>query len=59
MTYNGTWKVDHSENYEKFMEQMGKRLIAFGEFFWGERLLGTNGRNGFESKDKLAYKMYT
>ncbi|KAK7912911.1 hypothetical protein WMY93_013122 [Mugilogobius chulae] len=22
MTFNGTWKVDRNENYEKFMEQM-------------------------------------
>lgn len=24
MTFNGTWKVDRSENYDKFMEQMGE-----------------------------------
>ncbi|KAG7458882.1 hypothetical protein MATL_G00225350 [Megalops atlanticus] len=32
MTFNGTWKVDRSDNYEKFMEQMGinvmKRKLA-------------------------------
>nr|QIE07387.1 intestinal-type fatty acid-binding protein [Acanthogobius hasta] len=32
MAFNGTWKVDHSENYDKFMEQMGinvmKRKLA-------------------------------
>ena len=24
MTFNGTWKVHGNDNYEKFMEQMGK-----------------------------------
>lgn len=24
MTFNGTWKVDRNDNYEKFMEQMGE-----------------------------------
>ncbi|KAG7225138.1 hypothetical protein INR49_014805 [Caranx melampygus] len=24
MTFNGTWKVDRSENYDKFMEKMGE-----------------------------------
>ncbi|XP_071391889.1 fatty acid-binding protein, intestinal-like [Centroberyx affinis] len=32
MSFNGTWKVDRSENYDKFMEQMGinvmKRKLA-------------------------------
>lgn len=32
MAFNGTWKVDRSENYDKFMEQMGinvmKRKLA-------------------------------
>ncbi|XP_036407489.1 fatty acid-binding protein, intestinal-like [Megalops cyprinoides] len=32
MTFNGTWKVDRNENYDKFMEQMGinvmKRKLA-------------------------------
>lgn len=28
MTFNGEWKVDRNENYEKFMEQMGERLHA-------------------------------
>ncbi|XP_035275194.1 fatty acid-binding protein, intestinal-like [Anguilla anguilla] len=27
MTFNGTWKVDRSENYEKFMEQMGINMV--------------------------------
>ncbi|CDQ73088.1 fatty acid-binding protein, intestinal [Oncorhynchus mykiss] len=27
MTYNGTWNVDRSENYEKFMEQMGINMV--------------------------------
>ncbi|XP_029949606.1 fatty acid-binding protein, intestinal [Salarias fasciatus] len=27
MTFNGTWKVDRSENYEKFMEQMGVNMV--------------------------------
>ncbi|KAL7841484.1 hypothetical protein SRHO_G00251750 [Serrasalmus rhombeus] len=27
MTFSGTWKVDHSDNYEKFMEQMGINLV--------------------------------
>ncbi|XP_063042804.1 fatty acid-binding protein, intestinal-like isoform X1 [Engraulis encrasicolus] len=32
MTFNGTWKADRAENYDKFMEQMGinfmKRKLA-------------------------------
>lgn len=24
MTFDGTWKVDRNDNYEKFMEQMGE-----------------------------------
>uniref|UniRef100_A0AAZ3NQ78 Cytosolic fatty-acid binding proteins domain-containing protein n=1 Tax=Oncorhynchus tshawytscha TaxID=74940 RepID=A0AAZ3NQ78_ONCTS len=32
MAFNGTWKVEHNENYDKFMEQMGinvmKRKLA-------------------------------
>lgn len=24
MAFNGTWKIDRSDNYEKFMEQMGE-----------------------------------
>ncbi|NP_001187833.1 fatty acid-binding protein, intestinal [Ictalurus punctatus] len=27
MAFNGTWKVDRSENYDKFMEQMGINLV--------------------------------
>merc|ERR1711915_614482 len=27
MTYNGTWKIDRNENYEKFMEQMGINMV--------------------------------
>ncbi|KAM9857557.1 fatty acid-binding protein, intestinal [Aulostomus maculatus] len=27
MTFNGNWKVDRSENYEKFMEQMGINMV--------------------------------
>ncbi|XP_040274203.1 fatty acid-binding protein, intestinal [Bufo bufo] len=27
MTFNGTWKVDKSENYEKFMEVMGVNVM--------------------------------
>ncbi|XP_077134602.1 fatty acid-binding protein, intestinal-like [Ranitomeya variabilis] len=27
MTFNGTWKVDRSENYEKFMEEMGVNVM--------------------------------
>ncbi|NXK97316.1 FABPI protein, partial [Formicarius rufipectus] len=27
MTFNGTWKVDRSENYEKFMEAMGVNVM--------------------------------
>lgn len=28
MAFDGTWKVDRSENYEKFMEVMGKSYIS-------------------------------
>ncbi|XP_062371788.1 fatty acid-binding protein, intestinal-like [Sardina pilchardus] len=27
MTFNGTWKVDRNENYDKFMEQMGINIM--------------------------------
>ncbi|XP_053196709.1 fatty acid-binding protein, intestinal isoform X2 [Scomber japonicus] len=27
MTFNGNWKVDRSDNYEKFMEQMGINMV--------------------------------
>nr|AYP66989.1 fatty acid binding protein 2 [Misgurnus anguillicaudatus] len=27
MAFNGAWKVDRSENYEKFMEQMGINMV--------------------------------
>ncbi|XP_006629954.2 fatty acid-binding protein, intestinal [Lepisosteus oculatus] len=27
MTFNGTWKVDRNDNYDKFMEQMGINLV--------------------------------
>ncbi|XP_078267455.1 fatty acid-binding protein, intestinal [Rhinoraja longicauda] len=27
MTFNGTWKVDRNENYDKFMEQMGVNIV--------------------------------
>ncbi|KAJ8008003.1 hypothetical protein DPEC_G00100220 [Dallia pectoralis] len=27
MAFNGTWKVEHSENYDKFMEQMGINVV--------------------------------
>ncbi|XP_061627719.1 fatty acid-binding protein, intestinal [Phyllopteryx taeniolatus] len=27
MTFNGNWKVDRNDNYDKFMEQMGINLV--------------------------------
>ncbi|XP_050752462.1 fatty acid-binding protein, intestinal [Gymnogyps californianus] len=27
MAYNGTWKIDRNENYEKFMEEMGVNIM--------------------------------
>ncbi|KAM3865185.1 fatty acid-binding protein, intestinal [Diretmus argenteus] len=27
MTFNGTWKIDHSENYDEFMQQMGVNMV--------------------------------
>ncbi|XP_036964104.1 fatty acid-binding protein, intestinal [Acanthopagrus latus] len=27
MTFNGNWKVDRNENYEKFMEKMGINMV--------------------------------
>ncbi|MEQ2251195.1 Fatty acid-binding protein, intestinal [Ilyodon furcidens] len=27
MAFNGTWKVDRSENYDKFMEQLGVNVV--------------------------------
>lgn len=38
MTFNGTWKVDRNDNYDKFMEQMG-------EWFW-EGCTGEGGAGG-------------
>ncbi|CDQ95218.1 unnamed protein product [Oncorhynchus mykiss] len=28
MAFNGTWKVEHNENYDKFMEQMGESVCV-------------------------------
>ncbi|KAK9540435.1 hypothetical protein VZT92_002889 [Zoarces viviparus] len=27
MTYNGNWKIDRNDNYEKFMEKMGINMV--------------------------------
>merc|ERR1711931_301558 len=27
MTFNGTWKIEKNENYDKFMEQMGVNVM--------------------------------
>uniref|UniRef100_A0A672K2T1 Fatty acid-binding protein, intestinal-like n=1 Tax=Sinocyclocheilus grahami TaxID=75366 RepID=A0A672K2T1_SINGR len=27
MAFNGTWKVDRNDNYEKFMEEMGINMV--------------------------------
>ncbi|XP_032437921.1 fatty acid-binding protein, intestinal-like [Xiphophorus hellerii] len=27
MAFNGTWKVDRNENYDKFMEQLGVNMV--------------------------------
>uniref|UniRef100_A0A3Q2QHQ4 Fatty acid binding protein 2 n=1 Tax=Fundulus heteroclitus TaxID=8078 RepID=A0A3Q2QHQ4_FUNHE len=27
MAFNGTWKVDRNENYDKFMEQLGVNVV--------------------------------
>ncbi|TKS68260.1 Fatty acid-binding protein, intestinal [Collichthys lucidus] len=27
MTFNGTWKIDRNDNYEKFMEKMGINMV--------------------------------
>nr|QRE01786.1 fatty acid-binding protein 2 [Siniperca chuatsi] len=27
MTFNGTWKIDRNDNYDKFMEKMGINLV--------------------------------
>ncbi|KAJ8416429.1 hypothetical protein AAFF_G00357170 [Aldrovandia affinis] len=27
MTFNGTWKVDRNDNYDKFMEKMGVNMV--------------------------------
>lgn len=29
MAFNGTWKAERNENYDKFMEQMGERVQRF------------------------------
>lgn len=33
MAFDGAWKIDRNENYDKFMEKMGKGLILSGSFF--------------------------
>uniref|UniRef100_A0A8C6WSN8 Fatty acid binding protein 2, intestinal n=1 Tax=Neogobius melanostomus TaxID=47308 RepID=A0A8C6WSN8_9GOBI len=27
MTFNGTWKIDRNDNYDKFMEQLGVNMV--------------------------------
>lgn len=29
MAFNGTWKADRNENYDKFMEQMGECVCVY------------------------------
>lgn len=33
MAFNGTWKIDRNENYDKFMEKMGERFFSSGSLF--------------------------
>ena len=33
MVFDGTWKIDRNENYDKFMEKMGKCFIFSGSLF--------------------------
>lgn len=32
MAFNGTWKADRSENYDKFLERIGEPLVLFGSW---------------------------
>lgn len=42
MTFNGSWKVDRNDNYEKFMEQMGEWLCARWRLQTGESDAGAS-----------------
>lgn len=37
MAFDGTWKADRNENYDKFLEKLGERLVLFdSRHFWAE-----------------------
>ncbi|XP_023560198.1 fatty acid-binding protein, intestinal [Octodon degus] len=57
MTFNGSWKVDRSENYDKFMEKMGvnivKRKLAAHDNL---KLTITQEGNKFTVKESSAFR---
>ncbi|XP_076998542.1 fatty acid-binding protein, intestinal [Tamandua tetradactyla] len=57
MTFNGSWKVDRSENYDKFMEKMGvnvvKRKLAAHDNL---KLIITQEGNKFTIKESSTFR---
>ncbi|KAM6148190.1 fatty acid-binding protein, intestinal [Erethizon dorsatum] len=57
MTFNGSWKVDRNENYDKFMEKMGinmvKRKLAAHDNL---KLIITQEGNKFTVKESSAFR---
>nr|ALF07181.1 intestinal fatty acid binding protein 2 [Balaenoptera omurai] len=57
MAFDGTWKVDHNENYEKFMEKMGinmvKRKLASHDNL---KLIITQEGNKFTVKESSTFR---
>lgn len=41
MTFNGTWKVDRSENYDAFMSKMGEWCQKILKICWEFRVMST------------------
>ncbi|DAA28927.1 TPA: fatty acid-binding protein, intestinal, partial [Bos taurus] len=57
MAFDGTWKVDRNENYEKFMEKMGinvvKRKLAAHDNL---KLIITQEGNKFTVKESSTFR---
>eukprot|EP00069_Balaena_mysticetus_P011770 bmy_07320T0 len=57
MAFDGTWKVDRNENYEKFMEKMGinmvKRKLASHDNL---KLIITQEGNKFTVKESSTFR---
>uniref|UniRef100_H0VD17 Fatty acid binding protein 2 n=1 Tax=Cavia porcellus TaxID=10141 RepID=H0VD17_CAVPO len=58
MTFNGSWKVDRNENYDKFMEKMGinvvKRKLAAHDNL---KLTITQEGNKFTVKESIVFEL--